>query len=85
MCVSSLVIDEIKRIIKDSEIMKYDSLTLRSYDRLGAAADQSTGKTMRSGRPRTRMESRSSRSASETTTFRLRCDVPVLGYVFPEC
>ena len=72
MCVSSLVIDEIKRIIKDSEIMKYDSLFSPSYKRLGAAADRPTGKTMRSGRPRTRTESKSWRSASEAIIFRSR-------------
>lgn len=85
MCVSSLVIDEIKRIIKDSEIMKYDILFTILYKRLGAAADRPTGKMTRNGRPKTKTESRSWRFASGTTTFHLRCVMLVSESISAKC
>lgn len=51
MCVSSLVIDEIKRIIKSSEIMKYTSAKRSEYPQ----ADSCAGKMIANGHKRIRM------------------------------
>jgi hypothetical protein len=56
VCVSSLLIDEIKRIIKTSEIMKYIAL---DYARSNTFAYTETGKTMQNGPRRIRMDDRS--------------------------
>ncbi len=68
MCVSSLLIAEIKRIIKESEIMKYN----RSRRPLAQTLNSYAGKTMRNGHRRTRTGAKSWRSGWETNTFHSR-------------
>lgn len=75
MCVSSTMIDEIKRIIKTSEILKYVKQGVTGYKLVtiqNTGADNDTGKTMASGHRRTRTGDRSWRSDWEMTTSRLR-------------
>lgn len=61
VCVSSLMISEIKRIIKESEIMKY-ILTFPLPSSRDSVADISKGKTTASGQRRTRMGAKNWRS-----------------------
>jgi len=62
VCVSSLMIDEIKRIIKDSEIIKFVSLFLLSLSTPPEIVDKHTGKTTPNGHRRTRTDDKNSRS-----------------------
>ena len=65
MCVSSVVVEEIKRIIKLSEIMKYGKLPTAS----SFLADISIGKTTRTGPRRTKTDDKSWKSEWEVNTF----------------
>lgn len=72
VCVSALMVQEIKRIIKDSEIMKYVRHRVPSAVYRSALADcrfQPTGKMIRNGRRRTRMVDKNWRSGWATNTF----------------
>jgi hypothetical protein len=68
VCVSDLLISEIKRIIKSSEIMKYSSRR-RLY---GTEADCILGKMTRNGQRRTRTGDRNSRLKWAMTIFPLK-------------
>lgn len=71
MCVSSVVVEEIKRIIKLSEIMKYAKLSITS----SYLANILIGKTTRTGPRKTRMEGRSWKSEWVANTFLLRYEL----------
>lgn len=68
VCVSSLVIAEIKRIVKESEIMKYETY----LPRLFFEADIVIGRTTLSGRRRIATDAKSWRSDLGTSTYPLR-------------
>ena len=74
MCVSSLLIDEIKRIIKTSEIMKYAHCRrpFIEVDRLELRADSRTEKMIANGPKRIRMGVRSWRYAWVASIYLLR-------------
>jgi len=67
VCVSSLMIKEIKRIIKDSEIMK-SVLPLSFLLKLSSPLGK-TGKMMENGHRRTRMDARNSRFEWAMNTY----------------
>jgi hypothetical protein len=67
--VSSLVIDEIRRIVKESEILKYDWQPSKMW---GPRANTRPGRMTQNGLPRIRTAGRSWKSESETTTSRSR-------------
>ncbi len=76
VCVSSLMVDEIKRIIKTSEIMKYVSCNPRAL----LFAYSWTGKMTVNGHRRIRMAGRSWRFGWVASIFPLRCE---WKYSFP--
>jgi hypothetical protein len=67
VCVSDTLIAEIKRIIKSSEIMKYDRLDLKIDGK--SKADNGPGKVTRTGQRRTKMADKSLKSAWTTIIF----------------
>ena len=67
VCVSAVMIQEIKRIIKDSDILKYASCDTPRSSR--ANPSPPTGKMIRNGRRRTRMVDRNWKSAWAMNTF----------------
>ncbi|TVY27478.1 Protein mago nashi [Lachnellula hyalina] len=71
VCVSSVVVEEIKRIIKLSEIMKYGKLPTAS----SFFADISIGKTTRTGPRRTKTDDKSWKSEWETAKIGSLVDV----------
>ena len=77
MCVSDTLIAEIKRIIKSSEIMKYDRLDLNIDWR--SKADNGPGKVIRTGQRRTKMGDKSLKSAWTTIIFLSKL-VFILGF-----
>jgi hypothetical protein len=68
VCVSPAVIQELKRIVKESEIMKYGILQMRRNERKLTGS----GKMIRNGQWGTRMDARNLRSVLAQSTFRLR-------------
>ena len=68
VCVSSLLLAEIKRIIKESEIMKYVGL----LSRMSLNTESWLGRMIPSGRRRIRMGARSWRSNGVMSTYHLR-------------